>query len=277
MPNTNFSGLPQRGAALMGALADPTRKTIFNMLISKPLVVKVIAADLPISQSAVSQHLKVMKEAGLVLDEVQGRSHLYSANPVALDWLSWQFGLLRDDVLNEIEQEETPEEYDIADMAMEQWAQQWSELDTLTNSVMLRLCLIGRHLDWLFERMAIRFDLSSEQLRLMSTIDRVPQGQCSLTSLAKINFSQITATQIHIQPLVDKGLIENLVVEHGAETVINLTAQGREVLHELFDAQRMAEHAPIYQMSIEDRVKLAKLLRPLLADIRTSIRDDPFV
>src|SRR5690606_33409326 len=78
--------------AVFSALADPTRRAILNKLMRQPLTVKVIAADMPISQPAVSQHLKVLKHADLVAEQRQGRMHIYSANPVALDWLSWMFG-----------------------------------------------------------------------------------------------------------------------------------------------------------------------------------------
>ncbi|HLS98354.1 MAG TPA: metalloregulator ArsR/SmtB family transcription factor, partial [Porticoccaceae bacterium] len=85
------------GQRLLGALADATRRSIFNLLLKQPQPVKVLAADLPISQPAVSQHLKTMLEAGLVTKTPQGRYHIYSVNPAALDWLSVQFGALRED------------------------------------------------------------------------------------------------------------------------------------------------------------------------------------
>ena len=278
MTNVNLNQLPQRGSALMGALADKTRKSIFNLLMAKPLIVKVIAADLPISQSAVSQHLKVMKEAGLVLEKKQGRSNLYSANPLALDWLSWQFGLLRDDVLNESEQGDTESsnvsEFDSVDTAMEQWSLQWPNLDTLSNGVMLRFCLIGRHLEWLFERLAADFGLSGAQVLTLSTLDRLPDQQCSLFDLASASFTQASVTEAHIQSLQEKGLVEQQDNAESTGTVfVKMTSHGRKVLHEILETQKTREHAPIYQMQPEQQLKLAKMLRPLLHDLREVMKE----
>ncbi len=60
------------------ALADPTRRTIFERLIMLPRSVTEIAGDLPVSRPAVSQHLKVLKEAGLVKVASHGTSHEYT-------------------------------------------------------------------------------------------------------------------------------------------------------------------------------------------------------
>jgi DNA-binding transcriptional ArsR family regulator len=72
------------------ALADPSRRQIFERLRAGPLPVTAIAADLPISRPAVSQHLKVLKQAGLVSDRADGPRRLYSIDPQGLAALrSW--------------------------------------------------------------------------------------------------------------------------------------------------------------------------------------------
>ena len=65
----------------MRALGDPTRRTIFELLASGPRPVGAIAVELPVSRPAVSQHLKVLKEAGLVTDRADGTRRLYELNP----------------------------------------------------------------------------------------------------------------------------------------------------------------------------------------------------
>lgn len=59
------------------ALGDPTRRTIFERLADGPRSVGELASDLPVSRPAVSQHLKVLKEAGLVSDRPEGNRRLY--------------------------------------------------------------------------------------------------------------------------------------------------------------------------------------------------------
>lgn len=274
----NLNQLPQRGAALMTALADPTRKTIFNMLIEQPSVVKVISADLPISQSAVSQHLKVMKESGLVLEQRQGRTHLYSANPVALDWLSWQFGLLRDDILSENPEDQNDSkciEYDAVDRVVESWSQQWSGLDSLATGLMMRFCLIGRHLEWLLEKLALSFGLSSSEILILSTLDRIENRSCSLSELAKISFTQLNTAEDRIKPMEERGLIERKQDKSNPDsTLICLTNTGLQLLRKFYAEQKKQTNAPIYNLDMEDQLKLTKQLRPILRSLRDTIKYD---
>jgi DNA-binding transcriptional ArsR family regulator len=68
----------------MDALGDPTRRTIFERLRSGPLAVGEIADELPVSRPAVSQHLRVLKEAGLVRERREGTRRLYRLDPDGL-------------------------------------------------------------------------------------------------------------------------------------------------------------------------------------------------
>jgi len=65
----------------LGLLGDPTRRAIFERLRSKPLSVGEIADGLPVSRPAVSQHLRVLKEAGLVTERRNGTRRLYRLDP----------------------------------------------------------------------------------------------------------------------------------------------------------------------------------------------------
>ena len=65
-------------------LGDPTRQAILDLLLEGPQPVGQLAALLPVSRPAVSQHLKVLKEAGLVIDEQIGTRRLYRVDPEAL-------------------------------------------------------------------------------------------------------------------------------------------------------------------------------------------------
>lgn len=66
------------------ALADPTRRTVFEVLRAGPASVGAIAAHLPVSRPAVSQHLKALKDAGLVVDHPDGTRRVYSIDPDGL-------------------------------------------------------------------------------------------------------------------------------------------------------------------------------------------------
>jgi DNA-binding transcriptional ArsR family regulator len=66
------------------ALGDGTRRAIFERLAERPSAVGELAGGLPVSRPAVSQHLKVLKEAGLVIDEPAGNRRIYRINPNGL-------------------------------------------------------------------------------------------------------------------------------------------------------------------------------------------------
>ena len=66
--------------AVLTALADPTRRAIFERLARAPSAVGELARELPVSRPAVSQHLKVLKSAGLVTDQAAGTRRVYSVD-----------------------------------------------------------------------------------------------------------------------------------------------------------------------------------------------------
>lgn len=71
--------------SVLEALADPTRRAVFELLRRRgPQAVSQLAAEMPVSRPAVSQHLKVLKEARLVTARPQGRRTLYRVDPTGL-------------------------------------------------------------------------------------------------------------------------------------------------------------------------------------------------
>jgi DNA-binding transcriptional ArsR family regulator len=72
------------GGNALAALADPTRREIFEQIAERPRAVGELAERLPVSRPAVSQHLKVLKEAGLVSDRPAGNRRVYQLDPSGL-------------------------------------------------------------------------------------------------------------------------------------------------------------------------------------------------
>src|SRR3954463_14426789 len=68
----------------MTAWGDPTRQAILDRLAAGPRAVGELAAQLPVSRPAVSQHLKVLKDVGLVRDEARGTRRVYRVDPAGL-------------------------------------------------------------------------------------------------------------------------------------------------------------------------------------------------
>ena len=71
----------------LATLADPTRRTIFERLADQPRSVGELARELPVSRPAVSQHLKALKDAGLVLDRREGNRRIYQLDPEGVEGL----------------------------------------------------------------------------------------------------------------------------------------------------------------------------------------------
>ncbi len=80
-----------RASTALAALADPTRREIFEALNNGPSAVGALAAKLPVSRPAVSQHLKVLKDAGLVTETSAGTRRIYRIDPRGIgairEWL----------------------------------------------------------------------------------------------------------------------------------------------------------------------------------------------
>ena len=66
------------------ALGDPTRRAVFELLADRPRAVVELASELPVSRPAVSQHLRVLKDAGLVIDRPAGTRRIYRVDPDGL-------------------------------------------------------------------------------------------------------------------------------------------------------------------------------------------------
>ena len=77
-------GVRSTAASVLDALGDPTRRRILELLRNGERAVGDIASDLPVSRPAVSQHLRVLKGAGLVTDRPHGTRHLYSIDGAGL-------------------------------------------------------------------------------------------------------------------------------------------------------------------------------------------------
>jgi DNA-binding transcriptional ArsR family regulator len=81
----------------LGLLGDPTRRAIFELLARRPCSVQELADQLPISRPAVSQHLRVLKDGGLVVSHAEGTRRIYHLNPEGVTALRmWLDGVWSD-------------------------------------------------------------------------------------------------------------------------------------------------------------------------------------
>ena len=86
------------------ALADPTRRQIFELVAARPRAVGELARQLPVSRPAVSQHLKLLKSARLVVDEAAGTRRIYRVDPQGLQDLRDQLDRFWNQTLHNLKQ-----------------------------------------------------------------------------------------------------------------------------------------------------------------------------
>jgi DNA-binding transcriptional ArsR family regulator len=86
------------------ALGDPTRREIFARIAERPRAVGELARELPVSRPAVSQHLRVLKDAGLVMDRAEGNRRIYQADPAGLAALRAQLDMFWNQALATFEE-----------------------------------------------------------------------------------------------------------------------------------------------------------------------------
>ena len=89
----------------MDALGDPTRREILERLRERPRPVGELARELPVSRPAVSQHLRILKDAGLVRDSKDGTRRLYRVDPGALELLRAYFERFWSDALEQLKEQ----------------------------------------------------------------------------------------------------------------------------------------------------------------------------
>ena len=98
-------------AKALHCLSDPTRRRVFERLRSGPQSVGVLAQGLPVSRPAVSQHLKALKEAGLVIDRSEGARRVYCIDPDGLGelrrWLDQFWDVALESFKSEVERPNT--------------------------------------------------------------------------------------------------------------------------------------------------------------------------
>jgi|ERR1700722_1353190 DNA-binding transcriptional ArsR family regulator len=98
----------------LSALGDPTRRAIFERLAEKPLPVGELSQGLPVTRSAVSQHLKILKEAGLVKDISEGTKRIYQLDPRGIgamrEWLERFWSEALENFARYVEQQERDSE-----------------------------------------------------------------------------------------------------------------------------------------------------------------------
>jgi DNA-binding MarR family transcriptional regulator len=250
-------------SSLLHALADPTRCALFESLAQRPQTVGEVAAPLPVSRSAVSQHLKVLREAGLVEGRRAGREVVYAASAEALVTLAAHFralgdhaGLPPDDA----------DEHDHVDQALQRWRELWPEYDTATVALIARLLLIGRLMDRLTGRTAAHHGISRVDIIVLGTLRRIgPPHESTATELSKTAVLSLPGMSQRLDHLERRGLVKRLPSpQDGRASVVRLTAKGIALNDRVVREQMGENFTAFFELPQTERAQLARSLRRVL-------------
>ena len=265
------------------ALADPTRRAILERLSSSSLAVTDLAAAMPVSRSAVSQHLKLLKEAGLVREARSGRYNIYQTDSVAMnrlsDYVTKRSGSSppRDDEDTSSQHHrdtlDTPSRRDQVDNALGLWPELWPDQDPTSAGLSARLMFIARLMNSALEKSASKRNLSGVELMILGTLKRLgPPFESTPTNLAKASLLSPPGMSKRLDRLQQRGLIERRPGSQDRRSVdVRLTKTGHEIIDYLIK-KHTQDYLVAFQLPEEEQKALNHVLRKILLRVENRMR-----
>lgn len=241
------------------ALADGSRRAVYDRIRQTPAYTATLVAELSLSQPAVSQHLKVLLEAGLVSQVVDGRRTLYSACEGALCELR-----------NYLAEPEAPLETvstggasDAIALAARRWADTWPGQDPHVYAVTQRLLMMGRYVERALKETAERHGLQGSELLLLDALNLTPEDSLTPSQLqSRLGLSKGAVTKLmsHLESL---GLLQRTGSQEDRRiSHVALTSKAHETLANILNHHEYgADHAAAKRMPPERLAKLSQLLQ----------------
>ena len=245
------------------ALADPSRRALYESLVRVPAHTAALAEESRLSQPAVSQHLKVLLEAGLVSQQRDGRRTLYAARPGAVDDLmSYLGGLAAAPASAERGLPHTLEADAIA-LAALRWAREWPGQDPNVYAVTQRLLLMGRHVERALKETAERHGLQGSELLLLDAINLTSGHSLTPSQLQmRLGLTKGAVTKL-MNNLERLGLICRSASQQDRRiSHVALTPKAQGMLKTILDHHEYgADHAAAKRLPANGLTQLAHLLQ----------------
>lgn len=265
------------------ALGDPTRRAILERLSATPLAVTDLAASMPVSRSAVSQHLKLLKDAGLVRESKSGRFSIYETDPIGLKELLGYVKSLSGDHpsveptapprhdRNEIDN--AAEQQDQIDQVLDRWPEVWPQQNRIVTGLSARLMFTARLMDNALEKTAARRNLRGVELMILGTLKRLGAPfESTPTNLAKASLLSPPGISKRLDRLERCGWIERHPGSQDRRSVdVRLTEAGHEVIDYLIQ-QHTTDYLTVFELPPEEQKALNNMLRKILMRIESRIR-----
>jgi DNA-binding MarR family transcriptional regulator len=257
----------------LSVLGDVTRRSIFELLSQAPHAVTELAAKLPVSRSAVSQHLKVLKDHGLVSERRAGKQRIYSAVPGAIRHVARYAMELGAGPQPRAEASVfRTEQTDRIDRMLANWPGAAEHaIDAVALST--RLLAIGRIMEKLLARACADYGIAKVDMIILGTLSRLPAPHESApTELSKIAVLSPPGITKRLDLLEERKLIVRLPGSKDRRTqIIRLTPRGRRVHDDIARHNFAHNYAAIFALPPADREQLNFQLRRLLRDLESRV------
>ena len=268
---------------IFDALGNSVRKTILECLAREPQSVGDIAAAIPVTRSAVSQHLKILKDSGLIQRSRSGKRNIYAVIPGSLEAISdyavyirhlgSRRGALPGDLPRSRQTESRPiprshlqipdESRDDLDQASEIWARFSPSLDPKTIAIVSRLLLVARIMGELLSRAAKSHGLRSGEAMILGTLRRLGEPfQATPTELSKVSIVAPPGVAKRLDRLRRLGLISRVGNPADRRSHrVRLTAKGCRAADSIAIQNIGSDYASIVELPEHEKEQLAKTLR----------------
>lgn len=249
---------------ILNVLADPTRRTIYERLRQAPSHANELVAHLSMSQPAISQHLKVLRDAGLITEARDGPRRVYSIVTGALDDLQdYLRQLSLPSAASAAAGQDDQLLPDAIATAAQLWEKEWPGQSAHVYSITMRLLQLGRHVERSLKETAERHALQGSELLLLDALTLTPGHTLTPSQLQQ----RLGITKGAITKLLDRleslDLIKRLPLATDRRvSLVSLTQKAHETLEEILNHHEYGvDHAAAKRLSAEDLTRLATLLQ----------------
>jgi DNA-binding MarR family transcriptional regulator len=260
--------------AILSALADPTRRAMFDALSRAPASVQDLAARFPVTRSAVSQHLKILREAGLVDAQVEGRKRIYQARREPLTALSEYAGGAA------VAPPPTASDDPVA-AELAKWAAEAPHIDPAALALLMHFAQIGQYVFASNEEVAAKAGLSFSDVTLLGALRRLgPPYESTPTRLARTFWISVPGMTKRLGRLEALGMLARQNDPgDGRGVLLSLTPKGLATLRKLVSQHQPPEYYALLELGEHERRELARLLTKLLdiIDRRHGHRRPPYL
>lgn len=252
---------------VLKVLADPSRRALYERLSRAPAHTAALAAELPLSQPAVSQHLRVLLEVGLVARRYEGRRTLYAAIPGALDELcGYLDGLAGGGARAYLAPRASgtaQQPMDVIELEARRWEEAWPGQDPNVYAVTMRLLLLGRYVDRALKETAERHGLQGSELLLLSVLSLAQEGTLTPSQFqARLGVTKGAVTKL-MNNLEHLGLVSRASSASDRRmSHVGLTQKAHDTLENILNHHDYgADHAAAKRLPVEQLARLADLLQ----------------